>query len=38
VLTAFIFIAVIIYKKQREKSEWDNILKEQHGINPDEKK
>jgi len=31
VLTAFIFIAVIIYKKQREKSEWDNILKEQHG-------
>jgi putative membrane protein len=31
VLTTFIFIAVIIYKKQREKTDWEKIQREQHG-------
>lgn len=29
-LTAFIFLGVLIYKKQREKNNWDKIQKEQH--------
>jgi putative membrane protein len=29
-LTAFVFLGIIIYKKQREKNNWDKIQKEQH--------
>jgi putative membrane protein len=30
ILTAFILFGVIIYKKQREKNNWDKIQREQH--------
>jgi len=29
-ITAFVFLGVLIYKKQREKNDWDKIQKEQH--------
>ncbi len=30
-ITAFVFLGVLIYKKQREKNDWDKIQEEQHG-------